>query len=136
MSLELDRLTHRRDPVARETVTRTGAERARERAATALQPALEEERPATPGFEADPDGDLAAETGSDAGIRLSLSAAALGIERTGDGREAVGGRAATSDDATGPDEDTSRPEAGRRRVFDAYRDAAPTPRGERIRVVV
>jgi hypothetical protein len=134
MSIELDRLAHRRDPVARETATRTGAERARARTATALVPAPEDERSAAIGFEADVDLDAASE--AETGIRLSLSAAALGIDPTTVGREPLGGRAVSSDDEIGPAGDESRPEAERRRVFDAYREAVPAPRGERIRVVV
>lgn len=133
MSIELDRLQARREPIARDVATRPAVGRSR---------VLFESTPATSDDDADAE--------SEAGIRLSLSPAALRgapvappPAEVDESEAAASGPAASRAPSTDPDDmgpagsaDERSVPAPRQRVFDAYRESAPAARGERIRLVV
>jgi hypothetical protein len=160
VTIEPDRLAQRREAAVGATATRPGAERVRALAAGSIESARVGSGPVPLCF--DPEIDPDPEVEADAGVRLSLSPAALRIDPSGTATPSTHVAAAASapagsiraDDAgvdSNADADTAssgfpsestkpagegRAPSPRQRLFDAYREHVPAPRGERIRVVV
>lgn len=146
MSIELDRIVHRREPATAELAARSGAERVRPRAPGPIEPGRDGDRP-TDRFPADAF-ELELSAQGDADVRVTLSAAALRLDPNPAGNAPSPGApgpaplddsADTSgalDASLAPAQESTAAPAPRERVFDAYREPTPARRGERIRVVV